>query len=132
MNINEKIIKRFNRKWDSYINKKLSKIDSKYQEQFYKLFSNKKYESYLRLLQDLNIVTNFPKEVSNIDGAFKGTLNLPLDSFESFWLEDKEKVFDITLGLVFPKEIYYNLYNPSDIKSLVIDDDLKQIVHIRK
>ena len=59
---------------------------------------------------------------------YKGIVHFPLVNVEHQWLEHDNKVYDTTLHLVFPKEYYYGIYKPSDIKKLT-QDEIEQIMN---
>lgn len=52
----------------------------------------------------------------------KGTINIPLISFEHQWLEYNDKVYDTTFKKIFPKKIYYDIFKPTNINKLTPDD----------
>jgi len=56
----------------------------------------------------------------------KGIVNFPLISVEHQWLEHDDKVYDTTLHLVFPKDYYYNIYTPKDVKKLT-EEEIEKI-----
>ena len=52
----------------------------------------------------------------------KAQLKMPLTTFEHQWLEHNGYVYDTTFHLVFPKEVYYDLYCPEDIHTLTNEE----------
>lgn len=52
----------------------------------------------------------------------KGTINLPLVSVEHQWLEHDNKVYDTTMHLIFPKDYYYNIYMPNNVRKLTQEE----------
>lgn len=52
----------------------------------------------------------------------RGKLQKPLITFEHQWLEYDGNVYDTTFHLIFPKEIYYNLYYPKNIHTLTNEE----------
>lgn len=62
---NEEIIIKFNKIWDRRMNLilKLTKTNDK--QATYNLLNNKKHDEYIKLLQDLKIITPFPIELLN-------------------------------------------------------------------
>ena len=52
----------------------------------------------------------------------KGIISFPLVSIEHQWLEYEGKVYDTTLQLIFPKEYYYDIYSPKEVKELTEEE----------